>query len=260
MAGDSDMDERDLGQLMGSVLAMIQEKIGIVIGGISFLTFVPAFSLIPIPIAIIPLVYMAKDQLDFTKTVPLLTTVAICSLVYITLFISLRVGWIAICLKITKNEPAPFSEFFSNFDRLLSFFLAQIMTAIAMASVFSVLIGPSFLGNFSKAHFQMTAMMAAGFFLAVVVCIFLGIKFSFAPCLVIDKKMGPLEAMQASWGMVEGYACKIFLAYLCFFVVHSLLNIVPLIGFVGQLLAVAYIDLLITALYRQKNGDLVVEE
>ena len=101
--------------------------------------------------------------------------------------------------------------------------------------------------------------LISGMCFLIIPGIFLAVKFCFAPYLVIDQKMGAMEALSESWGMVTGCAWKILLAYLCFAVANLLVSFIPIIGFVGQLFAMAYIDLLITTLYRDKKGDLVAE-
>jgi uncharacterized membrane protein len=206
---------------------MVQDRIGIVIGGACFMTLIPTLVLIPIAVPIALLGASAKEDFDFSKIIPLLITTLVCLLIFIPLSVFLRMGWTKICLNITKNEPARFAEFFSNSGYFVTFFFVNLLMGIAVGAGFSCLIIPG---------------------------IFLLVKLCFAPLLALDKNMSPTDAMQTSWSMTKGHAKIIFLAYLVYFLAHMIASFIP---FIGSIMAMAFLDLLICSIYRQINGDLV---
>lgn len=234
MVGDLRQRDLEFGEALRIALAMFQERIGIIIGGTLFYTFVPLVVFIPAGITFMAnaAAFTSPDKMDPGKMIPIFVTFGACAIVYMMVYYALRIGWTSICLKITKSEPAPFSEFFSNFGYLL---------------------------NFVGVHILMGMVIGAGILLFIIPGIFLGIRLCFAPYLVLDQNMGPIEAMKASWGMVEGYAMKVFFAGLAYLVVSLVTNFIPFIGSIAQILALSYFDLILCTLYRSRKGDLVSE-
>ncbi len=226
--------EYEFGELLSMVLAMFQQRIGIIIGGILFSDFVPMLALIPAGVVAgftcAGINWNEPSAADFPRMIPMLITGFVCIIVTILASVALKIGWVSICLKITKNEPAPFSEFFSNF----SYFM-----------------------NFLATGFLMYLIIGAGMLLLVVPGVFLAIKLAFAPYLVIDQNMGPIEALKGSWEMSEGYSLKIFLAGVAYLVINAVVSFIPLVNIVGPLLVSGLFYLIITTLYRAKKGDLV---
>ncbi|MBX9686757.1 MAG: hypothetical protein K2X27_08645 [Candidatus Obscuribacterales bacterium] len=230
MSDGMNKQSTEFGDLLSMVMAMVQERIGIIIGGTLFFSIAPALCLIPAGISIFALGALNADNFDFLKLIPIMGTVGVCTLAFLASYFALRLGWVAICLKITKAQAAPFSEFFSNFDKLANFLILQ---------------------------FLLTLIISAGMVCLVVPAIFLGIRFCFAPLLVVDQNMGPIDALKTSWTMVEGSGMKIFLAGLAYFVINMIVGMIPLLGIFAQVLAIAFFDLLITSLYRATKGDLI---
>lgn len=229
--------DRELGELLGAALSMLQERIGIIIGGTLFAGFVPMVGLIPAGIAVATsgLVQKSTSEIEPSAMIgllaPLVGSITLSFALFLAIYFGLRIGWMAICLKISKGQPAPFSEFFSNFSYFLNFLMVNILVSI---------------------------VVFAGFCLLIIPGVFLGIRLVFAPLLVLDQNLGPIEAMKKSWEMVEGQALKVFLSGVAVFVVNLIVSFIPFLGSIAQIFVTAYYDLLICTIYRNKKGDLVV--
>lgn len=224
---------RELTDLLSVSLSMLQERIGIVIGGTLFFSLVPALPLVPGVIAVLMsgAVTSESGPPDMTKLLPSLGTLGICAIFSTLCYYALRVGWVSICLKISKGEAAPFSEFFACLPKFGTFLVLNILLGL---------------------------VILAGSMLFVIPGIYCGIRLAFAPYILVEKNLGPIDAMKESWSMVEGMAMKVFLAGLAFFVINMIVGFVPLLGIIAQFIVIAYYDLLIVSLYRDRKGDLVV--
>jgi uncharacterized membrane protein len=234
MSGDLSKRDWDFGDLLGVVLAMFQERIGVMIGGIFFISLVPAVCFVPAGIMFAMSGFNAGaiegNPAEMAKLIPAFIAGGVCLIVYLLLYNFLRCGWLSILLKISGGQPAPFSEFFSN----ANYFMNVLLTTVLMGIVCGV--GTIFL---------------------IIPGIFLGIKLCWAPFIVVDQNMGPIDAMKASWDMTEGYSVKVLMAGAAYFVINMISSFIPLLGFVAQFLALAFFELTLVALYRAKKGDLV---
>ena len=84
--------------------------------------------------------------------------------------------------------------------------------------------------------------------------VFFAVRTSFAPYLVVDKNLGPIEALKESNEMVTGYSWQILL----YIVLYGFTNIVTgCIPVVGAAAAMGFFDLLLTRLYRYRLGEKV---
>ncbi len=85
-----------------------------------------------------------------------------------------------------------------------------------------------------------------GFVLLIVPGIILACKLVFTPYLVVDRKMGVIEAVKESWRMTNGHAWKVFLIGL----LSIPIGIAGLICFgVGIIIAIMWITLAFASLY-----------
>ena len=54
-------------------------------------------------------------------------------------------------------------------------------------------------------------IVVVGFIFVIVPGIIFACKLAFVPYLVVDKKLGVIEAIKTSWRMTKGHAVKVFL-------------------------------------------------
>lgn len=223
--------DREIGELLGIALAMFQENIGIILGATAIVMFLPALVMIPAGImaAIMGAGAGANGNIDPEKIVPLVGIIGVAVIIAFIAYTAVKIGFTSICLQITRGSKPAFSEFTSNFGYFANFLGVSLLIGI---------------------------VVLAGCLLLVVPGIFFGIKLIFGPLLVIDKNMGPIEAMKESWSMTEGVSLKIFFAGLAYFVINLIVGLIPLIGMVGQFLVYPFFELLVCSIYRNKKGDL----
>jgi uncharacterized membrane protein len=121
-----------------------------------------------------------------------------------------QIGYAKIYLKLHHHHQAAFKELFTHWDLFWKYLGAMILYG------FRVLLG---------------------FILLIVPGIVWAIKFQFIPLLVVDKGLGPVEAMRESGKMTEGHKWHLLkfglvlmavnlLGFLCFFI--GLLVTIPL--------------------------------
>lgn len=68
--------------------------------------------------------------------------------------------------------------------------------------------------NLEHANLLVVAIVGIGFVLLIVPGIILGIRLSFVPYLVMDKRLEPVAAVEKSWSMTRGRAMEILLFWL----------------------------------------------
>lgn len=88
-----------------------------------------------------------------------------------------QLGFIAITLKIARGQTPEISDLFSNFDKLLTLFLVNVILGIAISLGFLMLIIP-------------------GIVIATLTCL--------APWFVADRNLGVVESIMASYEATKG--------------------------------------------------------
>ena len=100
--------------------------------------------------------------------------------------------------------------------------------------------------NAVLANILVLALVLVGLILLIIPGIIFGCKLAFTPYLVVDQKMGAIEAAKASWSMTRGYAWKVFFIGL----LAIPIAIVGLVLFiVGIIPAIIWIRLTFASLY-----------
>jgi len=229
-----DRRNRELGELIAINNAMFQQNVGIILGGAATNVFLPMAVIIPVAVLITLVAGIPLGGGDATKTTPtndLLVGLMVGVSVIIggLLYIFVKLGLTSILLKISKGERPGFSEFTNNRAAYGSFLMANILVFLAIT------IGTSFL---------------------IVPGIIVGCKLAFTPLLVLDKGMGPIEAMQESWKMTEGQGWKIFFSSAAYYIINAIVGCIPFLGMVGSLVTLPYYEMLICTIYGTRTGDL----
>lgn len=146
-------------------------------------------------------------------------------LIFVIVDIILSIGLIQIFLKISRGNKASVKELFGGRKYLLNYFLGWLLYSI---------------------------ICLVGFILFIIPGIIWGIKYSLYPYLVIDKEMGPVEALKESGKITYGYKWNLF-----FLTMLSLLMIFAgalLLG-IGLFVAVPMSFLIATFAYRFLAND-----
>lgn len=95
----------------------------------------------------------------------------------------LSIGGLSIFLKLSKGETAEFKDLFAHYYLLWKFFLTQLVVNVIVLVGFLLLIVPGFVW---------------------------AMKYMFAPLIVVDKQVRPIEALKQSSRMTYGYKWDLF--------------------------------------------------
>lgn len=143
--------------------------------------------------------------------------------------------------------------------QLLSYLISIFLSAGMMRLYLDATDGkmPDLQALFSQGKFFLNALFASilmwiaimvGLVLLIVPGVYIATRLFFVMALVIDKGLGPIEAMRASWALTEGQILHLVKLWLTF-VGILLLGALALI--VGLLVAVPVATLMLTIVYRK---------
>lgn len=101
-------------------------------------------------------------------------------------------------------------------------------------------------GNVLLAYILVYIIVGIGIVLLIIPGIIFACKLAFVPFLVVDKQIGAMDAIKASWRMTDGYAMNIFLIGL----LAVFISIGGLIVFgIGIIIAIMWIYLAVASIY-----------
>jgi uncharacterized membrane protein len=142
-------------------------------------------------------------------------------MVFAVLTTIIQMGFLKIILKIHDEQEAEFSDLFSSFHLFFKYFIASILYGI---------------------------VVAFGLVLLIVPGIILAIKYVFYDYLIIDKELGPLEALRESSRITGGVKWQLFIFMLLVF----LINFAGILFFgVGLLLTIPATTIATAYVYRR---------
>jgi uncharacterized membrane protein len=160
------------------------------------------------------------DKVGFSKTMVLIPE-NIISIAGLVASIILGMGLVKVMLKIVDGVKPQAEDLYSTYKNFFSYLGVSILYGL---------------------------IVLAGFILLLVPGICWGIKYRFAPTLVIDKGMGPMEALRESAKMTEGQKWDLFaLGFVQFAVI--IIGLIALV--IGIFPAIIIIGLSSTYIYRR---------
>lgn len=96
---------------------------------------------------------------------------------------SFMMGALTLALGFADKEPVQLGDFFSKISKVITFLVSSLLAG------FCILVG---------------------FICLIVPGIFLAVRLSLYGYLIIDKNMGPIEALSESWKLVKGASWRVF--------------------------------------------------
>ncbi|MEN9407568.1 MAG: hypothetical protein RLZZ455_784 [Candidatus Parcubacteria bacterium] len=160
---------------------------------------------------------------NMRQDVPMLS--GLLSLVLWVLSMLVSLGAIKISLKIIDKKKAEVADLFNDYPKLLNFVVASILYAL---------------------------IVGIGFILLIVPGVIFGIKYHFYSYLIVDKNMGPLEALKKSGDITKGSKWQLFLLGLA----CGLVNLVGLLALgIGLFITIPVTMLAYAHVYRKLLGS-----
>lgn len=202
------------------------------IGGAAILSYVPTVVIV-LPFCLVGAIVaggtgMLTKGNNFAAMVAVLPIALVGMVIFAAGFNLIRVGWTRITLKLNRGEQATFGDFAESIPWFVNFFLTCFLIGIATA-----------LGS-----------------LLIIPGIFIAIRTVFAPYLVVEHNLGPIQAIIRSNELVSGYSWQIFGFQILLMAVNSLAWNTPIIQFVAIPAVMAYFDLVLARMYLLRAGEL----
>lgn len=159
-----------------------------------------------------------------------------------------------ITVALSANDQGGAAFIFNIITMIVAAIIGIGMTTIALAALDKKPLGVGLLfGNINRlgsvivAYILFGVMVFAGMVLFVIPGIFLAVRFSMCMLFIVDKGMGPIDALKASWRATDGHFFDVFLFFLAV-VGLEILGSIPL--FLGLLIVVPVVMLSAAHFYR----------
>lgn len=210
--------------VMKETVTPFKDNIGILLGACCLMLYVP-FIVIGVPVGIVAFLVclMAKDSAGWV----LIPLTIISMVVFAAGYNLFRVGWTRILLKVVDGQRASINDMRESMPWFVNFLLCCMLVGLATG------LGTCFL---------------------IVPGIYIAVRTAFAPFLVIDEGLGPIEACIKSNDMVTGYGWQICLWGLLFGIVNFVAGNIPLLSLALTPAVTAYFDLTLARIYRNRTG------
>ncbi len=111
-------------------------------------------------------------------------SVVVISILAIFIKMVVDMGLLKIALEVNDNKKPEYSELYKNYPLFIKYFIANLLYGI---------------------------IVAIGFVLFIVPGIIFALKFQYFGFLIVDKGLGPIEALKKSWEMTKGVKWNLFL-------------------------------------------------
>ncbi len=205
---------------------VFRENLVLALGVPAILSWVP-FIVVGIPACVISFVIALVTGLANRDAVgPVLIPVGLISgLIFAVAYNAVRVNWIRISLALVRNQGASFHDLMEISPWLVNFVIVNLIIGVATA---------------------------IGAFFLVVPGVFIAVRTSLAPYLVVEENLGPVEALLKSNELVTGYSWQMLAIYVAYLAAGFTIGAIPVVGAVAVM---GYMDLALTQIYLQRNGE-----
>lgn len=135
---------------------------------------------------------------------------------------AIRVGWTKICLALVRGESASFGDLKAGLAWMMPFVITMLIVGVATA---------------------------IGACLFVIPGIFIAVRTAFAPFLVIDQNLGPVDAIKKSNEMVTGISWQILLYLVLYGAANVVTGLVPIVSIVAPFAVMGIFDIALAKIY-----------
>ncbi len=166
-----------------------------------------------------------------------------------SLSIIFSIGLIRVALNVYDNVPLKIENLYQDYRRVFGYFIASMLVGLGVLAVFFpffIILGIVF---FSFQDYFWILILPG--LLSVVAAAYVGTRWSLWSYVFLDKGVGPIASVQASWEMTKGNVLRLFLLY----IVQGLIIILGLIALiVGVLVAIPVASLMLVYAYKMLDG------
>lgn len=207
---------------------MFKDNLSVTIGAPAILSFVPMVLVgFPACIAAFFLVGGAAALKSTAAWIALIPVIAIACLAFAVVYNAIRVGWTKIMLSLMDGQKGDIAD---------------------------IIKGSPWFINFIAVTFIIGVGSAIGGFLFVIPGIFFAVRTCLAPFLIVDRNMGPIEALKASNDMVTGYSWQIFFYFVLLAAANAVCSFIPIVGPFVTVGVMGYFDLALARVYAQRRN------
>jgi|SRR3989344_1935668 len=166
--------------------------------------------------------------------------------------ITMSIGLLKINVKAVNDEPLVLMDLYSHYQLFLKFLLAQFVANLA--SIVPVIVLAVGVMVFSTANGNVV-LTVLGAFLTLVglgLLIIVTTRLMFAQYFVVDREMGPADAVRASWNATRGEVVNLILFGVLLFLV-VILGLLALV--VGLVVAIPVTTLATAYVYKKLSSE-----
>jgi hypothetical protein len=215
--------------VLKNVWPTFKENLGVTLGAPAVLCFVP-FLLVAVPASVVAFVVAGGAAMLNKGAVmfALFPVIVVAAALFAIVYNAIRVGFTRMLLNLAEGQPTVFSDITKGKPWFVNFLICNFIIGVATA---------------------------IGGFLLIVPGVYVAVRCSMAPFLIVDKNMGPIEAIKESHEMVTGYGWQILIYYLCYAGANMLAGFVPIIGAVLPVAVLGFFDVGLAMIYVMRRQE-----
>lgn len=219
------MNQNGVMSLFREIIPSYKDNIVLLLGACALMLWVP-FLVIGIPVGVLAFLacLITHEKMPW-MLIPLTIVAMVLFAIGYNLF---RVGWTRILLGVVDGKRVGFNDMREALPMFMNFVLCCSLIGLATG------VGAIFL---------------------VVPGVFIAVRTAFAPFLVVDEGLGPIEACIKSHEMMTGNAKQVLIWFLLYFVGNLVASNIPLLSLAATPAVTAYFDLVLTKLYRDVSDQ-----
>lgn len=134
------------------------------------------------------------------------------AIVSIIIYLTVELGLLRIALNFKDNNTAGFKELFGGYPLLIKYLVAtMIFASIVILPFFFLSLAGAFLLNQGTSK---TIIFIIAFLIILAAAVYLFLKYQFYGYLIVDRGLGPIEALQQSGRLTEGILKNLLIFWL----------------------------------------------